>query len=108
MKYIIDEKNSIFAYLQLYHYFRDVIIQDVFPFKNKLPSKRITCAETGLNVIIVEHAYELLIQKSKMTLNLKRHVNRVRRKTYRKQNIKRYLFFRLKKIRLRLESDCLT
>jgi GntR family transcriptional regulator/MocR family aminotransferase len=63
MKYIIDEKSNIPAYLQLYHYFRDDIVQGVYPFKTKLPSKRITCAETGLSAITVEHAYELLIQE---------------------------------------------
>ncbi len=63
MKYIINENISIPAYLQLYHYFRDDIVQGVYPYKSKLPSKRITCAETGLSVITVEHAYDLLIQE---------------------------------------------
>ncbi len=63
MKYIVDENSRIPAYLQLYQYFRDDIVQGVYPYKSKLPSKRITCAETGLSVITVEHAYELLIQE---------------------------------------------
>ncbi len=63
MKYIIEEKSGIPAYLQLYHYFRDDIVQGVYPHKSKLPSKRITCAETGLSAITVEHAYDLLIQE---------------------------------------------
>ena len=63
MKYIINEQSVIPAYLQLYQYFREDIIQGVYPYKSKLPSKRTTCAETGLSVITVEHAYELLIQE---------------------------------------------
>ena len=63
MKYIIDEKSNLPAYLQLYQYFRDDIVKGVYPYKSKLPSKRITCAETGLSVITVEHAYEILMQE---------------------------------------------
>ena len=63
MKYIIDEKSGVPAYLQLYYHFRNDIVQGVYSHKSKLPSKRITCAETGLSVITVEHAYDLLIQE---------------------------------------------
>ena len=63
MKYIIDEKNNIPAYLQLYQFIRDDIVQGVYPYKTKLPSKRTTCLETGLSAITVEHAYDLLIQE---------------------------------------------
>ena len=63
MQYIIDEKSKVPAYLQLYQFFRDDIVQGSYPYKSKLPSKRTTCLETGLSVITVEHAYELLIQE---------------------------------------------
>ncbi len=63
MKYIIDVNSGIPAYLQLYYYFRDDVKKGVYPYKSKLPSKRTTCAETGLSVITVEHAYDLLIQE---------------------------------------------
>ncbi len=63
MKHIIDEKSGIPAYLQLYYTFRDDIVRGVYPYKSKLPSKRITCAETGVSAITVEHAYGLLIQE---------------------------------------------
>lgn len=63
MKYNIDKNSSIPAYLGLYQCFRDDIVKGVYPYKSKLPSKRITCAETGLSAITVEHAYDLLIQE---------------------------------------------
>lgn len=63
MKYIIKNKNNVPAYLQLYQFFRDDIVQGVYPYKSKLPSKRTTCLEIGLSPTTVEHAYELLIQE---------------------------------------------
>ena len=63
MKYIIDKKNNVPAYLQLYQFFRDDIVQGLYPYKTKLPSKRTTCLETGLSAITVEHAYDLLVQE---------------------------------------------
>lgn len=63
MKYIIDEKSNIPAYLQLYHCFRDDIVKGIYPYKSKLPSKRVTSAEAGISTITVEHAYDLLIQE---------------------------------------------
>ena len=63
MNYTIDEKSKMPAYIQLYQYFRNDIVSGVYPYKSKLPSKRITCAETGLSPITVEHSYDLLIQE---------------------------------------------
>ena len=48
------------AYLQLYRQIRDDITGGVCPYGMKLPSKRFLAAETGLSVIRVEHAYDLL------------------------------------------------
>ena len=59
MKYRIDkEKRPI--YLQLYKQIRDDIIAENYPYNTKLPSKRSLAEETGVSIITVEHAYELL------------------------------------------------
>ena len=63
MKYVINDKSGMPAYLQLYQYFRDDIIKGAYPFKSKLPSKRTTCLDCGLSAITVEHAYSLLIEE---------------------------------------------
>ena len=63
MNYKIDTNSNIPAYIQLYQYFRDDIVQGVYPYKSKLPPKRTTCAETNLSLITVEHSYDLLIQE---------------------------------------------
>lgn len=60
MKYVIDEKSSIPAYIQLYNQIRQDITDGVYVFGNKLPSKRTLATETGLSTITVEHAYDLL------------------------------------------------
>lgn len=59
MKYIID-KNKRPIYLQLYKQIRDDIIDGVYLFGTKLPSKRCVAAEMGVSTITVEHAYALL------------------------------------------------
>ncbi len=59
MKYIIDmEKRPI--YIQLYKQIRDDIVNGVYSYNSKLPSKRGLAEETGVSTITVEHAYELL------------------------------------------------
>ncbi len=59
MKYIIDtEKRPV--YLQLYNQIRDDIVNEVYPYNSKLPSKRSLAEETGVSTITVEHAYALL------------------------------------------------
>ena len=59
MKYIIDtEKRPV--YLQLYGQLRDDIINGVYAYNRKLPSKRNLAEETGVSTITVEHAYALL------------------------------------------------
>lgn len=63
MNYKIDTNSNIPAYIQLYQYFRDDIVQGIYPYKSKLPPKRTTCAETNLSLITVEHSYDLLIQE---------------------------------------------
>ncbi len=59
MKYIIDtEKHPV--YLQLYSQLRDDIVNGVYQYNSKLPSKRSLAEETGVSTITVEHAYALL------------------------------------------------
>ena len=59
MKYIIDtEKRPV--YLQLYNYIRDDIVNGIYPYNSKLPSKRVLADVTGVSTITVEHAYALL------------------------------------------------
>ena len=59
MKYIVDkEKRPV--YLQLYSQLRDDIVNGIYSFGDKLPSKRSLAEETGVSTITVEHAYALL------------------------------------------------
>ena len=59
MKYIIDtEKRPV--YLQLYSQIRDDIVNGVYAYNSKLPSKRGLAEETGVSTVTVEHAYALL------------------------------------------------
>ena len=59
MKYIIDEKKRP-LYLQLYNQIREDIINGLYPYKSKLPSKRTLALEAGVSTVTVEHAYALL------------------------------------------------
>ena len=59
MKYVIQSGKSA-AYLQLYGQVREDIVQGVYPFHSKLPSKRTIADELGVSTVTVEHAYALL------------------------------------------------
>lgn len=59
MRYSID-KNGKAAYLQLYEQIRKDIVNGVYHYGTKLPSKRIMAEETGVSVITVQHTYEIL------------------------------------------------
>jgi len=63
MKYIIDKTDTVPAYLQLYKQLREDIVQNVYPFGSKLPSKRLLTEETGVSIITIEHAYALLCEE---------------------------------------------
>ncbi|MBO5242251.1 MAG: PLP-dependent aminotransferase family protein [Lachnospiraceae bacterium] len=63
MKYTIEKSASSPAYLQLYCQMRDDIINQVYPFGAKLPSKRLLADETGLSLITIEHTYALLCEE---------------------------------------------
>lgn len=60
MKYQIDKNNRDSAYLQLYRQVREDIVNGLYVYGSKLPSKRLTAGETGLSTVTVEHAYALL------------------------------------------------
>lgn len=59
MKYTVDKENRP-VYLQLYRQLRDDIINGIYKYNSKLPSKRLLADETGVSTITIEHAYALL------------------------------------------------
>lgn len=59
MKYTIH-KDERPVYLQLYKQLRRDIIEGIYPYGSKLPSKRLLADETGVSTVTVEHAYALL------------------------------------------------
>lgn len=59
MKYTIH-KDERPVYLQLYKHLRRDIIEGIYPYGSKLPSKRLLADETGVSTVTVEHAYALL------------------------------------------------
>ncbi len=63
MKYIIDEKSNKTIYMQLYEQLKKDIINNIYPYNSKLPSKRTLAEETGVSVISVKHTYDLLIDE---------------------------------------------
>ena len=60
MNYKIDLENKKPAYLQLYEQVKNDIINKIYPYGTKLPSKRTMCAELNISTVTVEHAYALL------------------------------------------------
>ena len=60
MKNYIDPHIPKVAYLQLYEHLRQDIMDGIFAYGTKLPSKRLLAEETGVSVITVEHAYAIL------------------------------------------------
>ena len=59
MKYKVD-KNQRPAYLQIYRQIKEDIVNGIFSFGEKLPSKRLLADETETSTVTVEHAYMLL------------------------------------------------
>ena len=60
MKYSINFNLKKKAYMQLYEQLRTDIINSVYKYGDKLPSKRLLADETLTSVITVEHAYSIL------------------------------------------------
>lgn len=63
MKYSVDSREKEKAYMQLYHQLRKDITGQVYRYGDKLPSKRLMAAETGVSVVTVEHAYTILCEE---------------------------------------------
>ncbi len=60
MRYHIEKNGNKTLYIQLYEQIKVDIVNGVYRYGSKLPSKRIMAAETDVSVISVEHAYALL------------------------------------------------
>lgn len=60
MKYTVQKDNCTPSYIQLYRQVRDDIVNEIYRYNSKLPSKRVIAAETGVSIVTAEHAYELL------------------------------------------------
>ena len=63
MNYHISLENSKPAYMQLYEYLKHDIVTGAFSYGAKMPSKRTLAEETGVSVITVQHAYEILCEE---------------------------------------------
>ena len=63
MNYHIHQENSKPAYLQLYEALKRDIVTGAFSYGSKMPSKRTLAEETGVSVITVQHAYEILCEE---------------------------------------------
>ena len=59
-QYRIDPGIKQPAYLQLYLQLRGDITAGVYTYGSRLPSKRLLAAESGLSLVTVQHAYDLL------------------------------------------------
>ena len=57
------------VYLQLYQQLRRDIIEGIYSYGSKLPSKRLLADETGVSTVTVEHAYALLCDEGYATSN---------------------------------------
>ena len=60
MNYNIEKDSSEPAYIQLYRNIANGIIEGIYEYGSKLPSKRTIAADAGVSVITVEHALTLL------------------------------------------------
>ncbi len=59
MKYLIDKMKRP-VYLELYRLLRDDIINGIYPYNTRLPSKRNLAEEIGISTVTVEHSYSIL------------------------------------------------
>lgn len=67
MNYRIDKDLNTPAYLQLYRQLRADIVDGLYPYRSRLPSKRLVAEELGVSTITVEHAYALLCDEGYAT-----------------------------------------
>ena len=68
---ILDKQGADPAYIQLYRHLVKDITEGVYPYGAKLPSKRVIAEDTGVSVITVEHALDLLTEEG-YTRNVQR------------------------------------
>ncbi len=60
MKYYVDNNNPKPAYLQLYEQIRNDIVNGIYTYNAKLPSKRTLAEETNVSLITAQHSYAIL------------------------------------------------
>ncbi|MBE5924878.1 MAG: PLP-dependent aminotransferase family protein [Lachnospiraceae bacterium] len=60
MKKSITNNNSNPLYIQLYDHLKNDIVNGIYPYGHRLPSKRVMAEEMKVSIITVKHAYELL------------------------------------------------
>ena len=60
MSYVFEKRQYRTAYMGLYELIKEDIVDGVYPYGGKLPSKRVLAVETGFSVITVGTAYDLL------------------------------------------------
>lgn len=59
----MKRQEGIPRYIRIYEQIREEIIQGIYAFGSKLPSKRLIAEEMGVSVITAEHAYALLLEE---------------------------------------------
>ncbi len=60
MNYILEKNQSKPIYIQLYEQIKNDIVNSVYPYNTKLPSKRLVSEELQISIVTVEHTYSLL------------------------------------------------
>ena len=60
MSNIRPNKTGVPLYIQLYEHLKKDVVNGIFPYGSRLPSKRTLAAEKRVSTITVKHAYELL------------------------------------------------
>ncbi|MDD5924133.1 MAG: PLP-dependent aminotransferase family protein [Clostridia bacterium] len=60
MNYILEKSSSKPIYIQLYEQIKNDIVNSVYPYNTKLPSKRLVSEELQISIVTVEHTYSLL------------------------------------------------
>ncbi len=53
-------KSNETAYMQIYRHIKKDIVDGIYPYNTKIPSKRTISSQFGVSVITAEHAYALL------------------------------------------------
>ncbi len=54
-------------YLDLYEKLRGEIVEGLYPYGTRFPSKRVTAENNGISLITVEHAYQILMDEGYLT-----------------------------------------